>query len=577
MEVVLQRSGSQRAAREGALMFIIDDGKLSDKEVEWMLAVDSRIALWLPDMDNGPQMMAYLSPATVTGFGGAAGGGKSELGIGKALNQHSDSIVMRRVGTELQPIITRLLQLHGSRDGYSGGNVNVLRMPEREVIVKPEKEGDAEAYKYAVGNKTIAFGSIPNLGDEMKYQGHPHDFKFYDEATNFLVQQVRFLGTWLRNTRVQGQVCEQLFAFNPPQHAEGRWVIEYFAPWLDKQYKNPAAHGELRYFITVSRGSQQVDLEVPNKPHVFVEGQPVSDFDPKDYTPIEIVQPQSRTFIGSKVTDNKYQNSAYLAQLQSLPEPLRSQMLNGDFYAGLEDSEWQVIPSAWIKAAMNRWQPRDRKPPMDSTGVDVARGGRDNSIIARRHDNWYDVPVVIPGKDTPNGYSLMARIVAELRDDAPVHIDVVGVGGSPFDFLTIAKFQTIGVNGGSKDGVEGYRTQGGLHFANWKAYLWWAMREDLDPSNNVGVSLPPDPQLEKDLSAPLWKVQGGRVVVETREDIIKRIGRSPDWGSAYVLARLHTPKLAHLERGKLTSLGHDPLAALDLAPHGGGHDPFRRF
>jgi hypothetical protein len=374
---------------------------------------------------------------------------------------------------------------------------------------------------------------------------------------------------------VPGQTCEQLFAFNPPQDAEGRWVIEYFAPWLDPQYKNPAAHGEIRHFMTVLRGNEPEDVEVPNVPHVIVDKQPVplSQAPSADYKPIEIIQPQSRTFIGSKVTDNKYQSSEYLAQLQSLPEPLRSQMLNGDFFAGLNDSEWQVIPTAWIKAAMDRWQPRDRKPPMDSIGVDVARGGMDNSVIARRHDNWYDIPIAIPGKDTPTGYALMARVVAEIRDHAPVHIDVVGVGGSPFDFLTIANFQTIGINNGSKDGVEGFRTQGGLSFANWKSYTWWAMREELDPSNNTGIALPPDKQLFRDLAAPLWKPMSGRVVVESREEIIKRIGRSPDWGQAYILARMDTPKLSQLQRGGQEQLGHDPMAALSLAPWGGGHDP----
>lgn len=527
-------------------MFIDEYHKLTNRELELRALIEAGAPLWLPDPDNAPQLAAYLSQATVLGFGGAAGGGKSDLGIGKALNQHSDSIIMRRVGTELQPIIERVLALRGTRDGYAGGNVNVLRMPET--------------------NQTIAFGSVPNLGDETKYQGHPHDFKFYDEGTNFLLSQIRFLGTWLRNTRVPGQVCEQLITFNPPQDAEGRWVLEYFAPWLDKQYKNPAAHGELRYFVTVSQGREQVDVEVPNKPCVLIDNQPVFDFDRSKYKPVEIIIPQSRTFIGSRVTDNKYQDATYMAQLQSLPEPLRSQMLNGDFFAGIEDSEWQVIPTAWIEAAMARWQPRDRKPPMDSMGVDVARGGKDNSILMRRHDNWYDEPLVYPGTATPNGPMLMGLIVAALRNDAPVHIDVVGVGGSPYDFLREAHFQVIGVNGGATQGLDGHRSQGGMGFANWKSYCWWGMREDLDPNNNRGVALPPSKELLRDLAAPLWKPIGGKIRVESREDIITRIGRSPDWGSACVLARLTTPRIQQYQRKTNSGQGHNPLEAL-------GHDP----
>lgn len=546
---------------------------------EYIALVEAGAALWVPDEGNVPQYRAYFSSAQVIGFGGAAGGGKTDLMVGKALNQHSDSMIMRRVGTELDPIIKRVLALHGSNDGYTGGHPAMLRFKRRNSKMSEAIE------------RTIAFAAIPNLGDETKFQGHPHDFKAYDEATNFLLPQIRFLATWLRNTRVPTQFREVLCTFNPPQTSEGRWVLDYWAPWLDKQHKNPAAHGELRYFISVGRGGTIVDVEVEPGRKYVVRG---SDVIPaaelgEDYfqrqadelrMPLDvwkrqnIIEPQSRTFIGSRVTDNKYQDAAYIAQLQSLPEPLRSQMLNGDFYAGMNDSEWQVIPTAWVKAAMARWQPRDRKPDMDSMGVDVARGGNDNSIIARRHDNWYDVPLVFPGKETPDGPALAAQVVAHRRNDAPIHIDVVGVGGSPYDFLNHARFQVIAVNGGERyDGAE--RSQGGLKFANWKSYLWWAMREDLDPANNRGVALPPDKQLEKDLTAPMWKSVGGRIVVESREDIIKRIGRSPDWGSAYVLARLSTPKLQQLQRGPQTALGHDPLAVLGLE-HGpiGGHDPF---
>lgn len=523
------------------------------RRLELIELIENGAPLWLPDPDNAPQMAAYLSPAKVIGFGGAAGGGKSDLGIGKALNQHFDSFIARRVGTELTPLIERVLALRGSRDGYVAAPEKILRMPER--------------------NQVITFGSVPNLGDETKYQGHPHDLKVFDEATNFLEWQVRFLSTWLRNTRVVPEpFCQMLLTFNPPQDAEGRWVLSYFAPWLDKQAKNPAAHGEIRYFVTVGQGQQQVDVEVPNVPHVIVKGEVVSDFNPKDYQPVEIITPQSRTFIGSRVTDNKYQGAQYMAQLQSLPEPLRSQMLNGDFYAGISDSEWQVVPTAWVQAAMDRWRPRDRKGPMDSMGIDVARGGKDNTIFGRRHDYWYDEPLVYPGTATPDGPTVMGLAAAALRDDATMHIDVVGVGGSPYDFMRQQRYHVVGVNGGSTEGIDTFRSAGGLKFANWKAYLWWSFREDLDPANGKGVALPPDKQLLKDLTAPLWKPRAGRIYVESREEIIKRIGRSTDWASAYILARLSTPRVRDVQREN-PGLGHDPLAVVNTYG-GGGHTPF---
>lgn len=62
-------------------------------------------------------------------------------------------------------------------------------------------------------------------------------------------------------------------------------------------------------------------------------------------------------------------------------------------------------------------------------------------------------------------------------------------------------------------------------------------REMLDPSNGCDVALPPDDRLTGDLVAPKWKVMsGGRIQVESKDDIRKRIGRSTDDGDAVIQA-----------------------------------------
>ena len=64
-------------------------------------------------------------------------------------------------------------------------------------------------------------------------------------------------------------------------------------------------------------------------------------------------------------------------------------MLDGDFKAGMTDSQWQVIPTAWVDAAQARWKPKEVLPEQDSLGVDVARGGDDETVIAARYGRWY--------------------------------------------------------------------------------------------------------------------------------------------------------------------------------------------
>jgi hypothetical protein len=291
----------------------------------------------------------------------------------------------------------------------------------------------------------------------------------------------------------------------------------------------------------------------------------------------ELLTPQSRTFIPALVTDNPhFAGSNYVTQLQALPEPLRSQMLYGDFKAGLQDSEWQVCPSAWVDAAMDRWKPHEVRTRMLGTGVDVARGGADFTVIARRHvDWWFDKPLTYPGASTPDGPTVAGLVIAATRDRAPCHIDVIGVGASPYDFLINARQQTMGVNVSEKSLA--LDRSGRLGFFNQRSQLWWQFRELLDPENNYMPALPPDERLRADLCAPIWKLKGAKIYVESREEIVDRIKRSPDWASAYILAAIETPRMQDLPGARdAQKREYDPYAQLQdvnrRSPR--DHDPY---
>jgi hypothetical protein len=223
-----------------------------------------------------------------------------------------------------------------------------------------------------------------------------------------------------------------------------------------------------------------------------------------------------------------------------------------------------VCPTAWVEAAQARWVARSPKGDMDSMGVDVARGGRDRTVISARHGNWYDKLLKLPGKETPDGNTVVGQVVAVLRDNAPVHVDVIGVGSSPYDLLRNGHYQTVGVNVGEKANWHG--KSGLLQFKNLRSELWWRFREQLDPANDTGIALPPDQELLADLCAPEWCMDGKTIKVESREEIIDRIGRSPDQASAVLLAQLTTPKLREIKKANArkadSALNHDPYADL---------------
>jgi hypothetical protein len=289
--------------------------------------------------------------------------------------------------------------------------------------------------------------------------------------------------------------------------------------------------------------------------------------------PEDIISPQSRTFIPSRVTDNPFlAGTGYMRQLQALPEPLRSQMLKGDFKAGMRDDAFQVIATSHVDAAMARWKKPPKLPPMDSLGVDVALAGvmgtgRDEHVIVRRHGMWFDEPIAHDAKSIANGDESGAHVVAAWRDNAVIHVDLFGVGSMTYGFLMALQLQAIGVNFG--DLVPNALDQTGrLRFANLRSYLWWKMREALDPRNNTGICLPPNPRLRADLCTPRWSLPGQVLKVESREDIVKKLGRSPDYGTAAILALIDTPK-----RANLVAL----MQAGAVHPEGHGHDPFSIF
>ena len=310
-------------------------------------------------------------------------------------------------------------------------------------------------------------------------------------------------------------------AGNPPTTAEGEWVKRYWAAWLDPQHPNPAKPGELRWYVTNEKGEDQ---EVPGPEPVMVGS--------------ELMTPKSRTFIPSSVDDNLFlTTTGYKATLQALPEPLRSQMLRGDFNAGSADPVWQLIPTDWVKAAQARWKDRDAKGPMTAIGFDPSRGGQDKSSAARRHGQWFDKIVTAPGVVTKDGPAAAGFIAPLIRDGAVVCIDSIGIGSSALDFV-----KGLGLHVHPVVGSEGSALMdksGQMKVRNKRAEMYWLLREALDPTNPDPIALPPDQELLGDLTAPRYKVvtmgKGAAIQISSKDDIRLVLGRSPDKGDSVAM------------------------------------------
>jgi hypothetical protein len=452
--------------------------------------------LWVPQ--EGPQQMAYDSPADILFYGGAAGGGKTDLLLGLCLTNQEHSIIFRREAVQLIGIEERMATILHTRKGYNS-QTGVWRLP---------------------GHKVMELGSVKDPKDWMKYQGRPHDGKLFDEICHFTELQFRTLIGWLRsdNPKVRQRVVA---AGNPPTSAEGEWVKRFWAPWLDPKHPNPAKPGELRWYVSDENGE---DLAVPGPDRVLVG---------KDW-----VTPKSRTFIPSNVDDNVFLSSTgYRATLQSLPEPLRSQMLRGDFSAGSADPVWQVCPTAWVKAAMERWKPREAKGPMTSIGFDVARGGVDKTTAAPRHGLWFDKLVTCPGVMTNDGPKATGFVAPLVRNGAPIVVDSIGIGSSALDFIRGLRLRVHSFVG--SEASTSMDVTGSLRFRNKRAETYWRCREALDPTNPDPIALPPDAELEADLCAARYKVvtmgQLAAIQILPKDEIRDMLGRSPDKGDAVTM------------------------------------------
>lgn len=84
------------------------------------------------------------------------------------------------------------------------------------------------------------------------------------------------------------------------------------------------------------------------------------------------------------------------------------------------------------------------------------------------------------------------------------------------------------------EGADGlHDITGEYEFANMRAYLYWALRDWLNPKNGFGAALPPCDQLMEEATETKWKfLSNGKIIIEAKEDIKKRIKRSPDYMDA---------------------------------------------
>lgn len=184
-----------------------------------------------------------------------------------------------------------------------------------------------------------------------------------------------------------------------------------------------------------------------------------------------------------------------------------------------------LIRLEWCHAAAQRELKPEEGPMV--LGVDVANSiDGDKASIARGH---YPVLEGIESGQCPNANQLGHRIGREVGKDiyTVIAVDGIGVGAGTVNVLRDDYRLTVDpLTGGPVETPNAIDS-----FNSLRSQMWWEMRIALEQKK---IKLPNDPELFSDLVTPKWEVRSGKICVEAKVDLKKRLGRSPDKGDAAV-------------------------------------------
>jgi len=212
--------------------------------------------------------------------------------------------------------------------------------------------------------------------------------------------------------------------------------------------------------------------------------------------------------------------------------------VKGEFASSDEDG---VIPLSWIELANERWQQwkeSGREGALLRLGVDVGTAG-DKTVFARRVEGNVIASLEYLPKPDPNVATMIiagrVKGILEAHAGARADIDVIGIGAGVVHRLVEQGMKAVAFCASERSVLKD--SSGEIGYSNRRACAWWNFREMLDPANGHEVALPPDDILTGDLTAPKYRVlSGGKLQVESKDDMKKRLGRSTDAADAVIQA-----------------------------------------
>lgn len=262
----------------------------------------------------GPQLEFLSTRANIAGYGGSAGGGKTYALLLDAMRNVAvpayEGVIFRRTMEQVR-----------TAGGLWDESSNLY-----PIVGGVPREQQAD-WRFPKGGK-VRFEHLQHERDKIQYQGAQIAFMGFDELTHFTESQFFYMLS--RNRSTCGVIPYIRCTFNPDAQS---WVKRFFAPWVDSQYEDKAASGEIRHFIR--KGDQIV------------------------WVPAGTPNSKSVTFVRSSIHDNKIllsKDPCYLASLMAMAYVDRRRLLDGDWDivegGNMFRREWFGVPVDAAPATM---------------------------------------------------------------------------------------------------------------------------------------------------------------------------------------------------------------------------------
>ena len=243
------------------------------------------------------------------------------------------------------------------------------------------------------------------------------------------------------------------------------------------------------------------------------------------------IENDKKMFISATMNDNPYLESSYADVLNSIKDPThRKRLRDGDW--NFTESPDTLFNSSIINNAVVELEKGDG---IGCVGVDIAREGDDKTILSYiKNNTLVQIQEIQIDKQSIDISSQIAKKIIEFCKTnnvgyEHVAIDSVGVGAGVLDSLHRLSFFVKSFKGGNEPTDK-------TSFINLRAEAYWQLKQDLTDNLKIYRNIYGFDELSMELRQIKYSNNDKKIIIESKKDIKKRLGKSPDFADSFKIA-----------------------------------------